>query len=157
MFEDCAHWWALAHHCLAALDEIHALGLVHLDIKGDNICIPYGPADFDPDASGAAPAPGVRAARADRLRVLARVSRESLATALPIGWQKDYDYQSPRLLHALEAGRNGDLEPTQELDWRCDLYSLAAMLQALSAATAACTGTIARRAGRRSATTTRGR
>src|SRR4029453_10489815 len=57
------------------------------------------------------------------------VSRESLAMALPIGWQKDYDYQSPRLLHALDAGRNGDLEPTKELDWRCDLYSLAAMLK----------------------------
>ena len=27
VFEDCAHWWALAHHCLVALDEIHALGL----------------------------------------------------------------------------------------------------------------------------------
>jgi hypothetical protein len=26
VFEDCAHWWALAHHCIAALDEIHALG-----------------------------------------------------------------------------------------------------------------------------------
>ena len=49
VFEDCAHWWALAHHCIAALDEIHALGLVHLDIKADNICVPYGPADFDPD------------------------------------------------------------------------------------------------------------
>ena len=24
IFEDCAHWWALAHHCLAALNEIHA-------------------------------------------------------------------------------------------------------------------------------------
>src|SRR6267154_509992 len=52
VFEDCAHWWALAHYCLTALDEIHALELVHLDIKGDNICIPYGPADFDPDAAG---------------------------------------------------------------------------------------------------------
>ena len=57
------------------------------------------------------------------------VSRESLVTALPIGWQTDYDYQSPRLLRALEAGRDGDLLPTQELDWRCDLYSLAAMLR----------------------------
>jgi hypothetical protein len=57
------------------------------------------------------------------------VSRENLSTPLPIGWQKDYDYQSPRLLRALDAGRNGDLQPTKELDWRCDLYSLAAMLK----------------------------
>ena len=59
----------------------------------------------------------------------ALVSRESLTTPLPIGWQKDYDYQSPRLLAALEAGRHGDLQPTRELDWRCDMYSLAAMLK----------------------------
>ena len=53
VFEDCAHWWSLAHCCLGALDEIHSLGLVHLDIKGDNICIPYGPPSFDPDAGDA--------------------------------------------------------------------------------------------------------
>ena len=128
IFEDCAHWWALAHHCLAAFNEIHALGLVHLDIKADNICIPYGPADFDPDSSGPRIYPTfARLALIDFAFSL--VSRESLATPLPIGWQKDYDYQSPRLLKALEAGRNGDLEPTKELDWRCDFYSLAAMLK----------------------------
>ena len=33
MFEDCAHWWALAHHCLAALKEIHQLRLVHRTIS----------------------------------------------------------------------------------------------------------------------------
>ncbi len=47
---------------------------------------------------------------------------------MPIAAQPDYDYQSPRLLHALEAGRDGDLAPTRQLDWRCDLFSLAAML-----------------------------
>jgi hypothetical protein len=128
VFEDCAHWWALAHHCLVALDEIHALQLVHLDIKADNICIPYGPPGFDVDA------PDHRLHVVfERLALIdfafSLVSRERLATALPIGWQKDYDYQSPRLLRALEAGRSGDLRPTQELDWRCDLYSLAAMLR----------------------------
>ena len=128
IFEDCAHWWSLAHHCLVALDEIHALGLVHLDIKGDNICIPYSPSDFDPGAAQHRLYPEFR-----RLALIdfafSLVSREALAMPLPIGWQKDYDYQSPRLLHALDAGRDGDLEPTRELDWRCDLYSLAAMLK----------------------------
>ena len=96
IFEDCAHWWALAHHCLAALNEIHALELVHLDIKADNICIPYGPADFDPDSSGLRLYPTfARLALIDFAFSL--VSRENLATPLPIGWQKDYDYQSPRL------------------------------------------------------------
>ena len=127
VFEDCAHWWALAHYCLTALDEIHSLELVHLDIKGDNICIPCGPANFDPDVADCLYPIFPRLALIDFAFSL--VSGENLSTPLPIGWQKDYDYQSPRLLKALDAGRNGDLQPTKDLDWRCDLYSLAAMLR----------------------------
>ena len=128
VFEDCAHWWALAHHCLTALRAIHALQLVHLDVKGDNVCIPVGPPDFDPDADGQRLHPLFgQLALIDFAFSL--VSREPLSHPLPIGWQTTYDYQSPRLLRALEAGRNGDLQPTRELDWRCDMYSLAAMLK----------------------------
>src|SRR5215470_13400671 len=128
VFEDCAHWWALAHHCLRALNEIHPLELVHLDIKGDNICIPYAPPSFDPDSTDLQLRPVfTQLALIDF--AFALISRESLTTALPIGWEKEYDYQSPRLLSALEAGRNGDLQLTRELDWRCDMYSLAAMLE----------------------------
>ena len=127
MFEDCAHWWALAHHCLAALKEIHQLRLVHLDVKGDNVCIPYAPASFDPDAAGLPLHPSF-----DQLALIdfafSLVSGENLTAPLPIGRQVEYDYQSPRLLAALEAGHGGDLRPTRELDWRCDIYSLAAML-----------------------------
>lgn len=128
VFEDCAHWWALAHHCLRALQAIHELSVVHLDIKGDNVCIPFGPPGFDPHGTDLHLFP-----RFSDLALIdfafALVSRESLTTALPIGWQTDYDYQSPRLLHALEAGRRGDLQPTRQLDWRCDMYSLGAMLK----------------------------
>ena len=42
--------------------------------------------------------------------------------------QPAYDYQSPRLLYALEEGRRGNLAPTRGLDWRCDFFSLAGML-----------------------------
>jgi hypothetical protein len=128
VFDDCAHWWALARHCLVALDAIHELHLVHLDLKADNVCIPLGPADFDPYATGQVLRPLF-----EQLSLIdfafALVSGESLASALPIGHQTEYEYQSPRLLHALEAGRGGDLLPTRQLDWRCDIYSLAAMLQ----------------------------
>ena len=127
VFEDCAHWWALARHCLAALDAIHALQLVHLDLKADNVCIPIGPAGFDPHAADA-----TLHARFDELALIdfafSLVSGEPLQSALPIAHQSDYEYQSPRLLRALDAGRFGNLAPTRELDWRADLFSLAAML-----------------------------
>jgi hypothetical protein len=127
VFEDCAHWWALARHSLIALDAIHALQLVHLDLKADNVCIPLFPADFDPHARGQWLQP-----RFDDIALIdfafSLVSGERLESALPIAQQADYEYQSPRLLGALAAGRHGDLAPTRELDWRCDLFSLAAML-----------------------------
>ncbi|HEX6362044.1 MAG TPA: hypothetical protein VFZ93_03755, partial [Albitalea sp.] len=128
VFEDCAHWWALARHCLIALDAIHELRLVHLDLKADNVCIPVAPADFDAAVPGMVLQPLFeQIALIDFAFSL--VSGERLATALPIGHQTDYDYQSPRLLRALDAGRHGDLMPTRQLDWRCDIFSLAAMLR----------------------------
>jgi len=127
VFEECAHWWALARASLVALDAIHELRLVHLDLKADNVCIPVGPIDFDPLAGARALHP-----RFDDITLIdfafSLVSGERLQSALPIAAQPDYDYQSPRLLHALDAGRQGDLAPTRQLDWRCDLFSLAAML-----------------------------
>ena len=128
VFEDCAHWWALAHHGLVALDAIHELQLVHLDLKADNVCIPYTPVDFDPLVPGQALRP-----RFEQISLIdfafSLVSGESLTRALPIARQTEYDYQSPRLLAALEAGSRGDLQLTRQLDWRCDVYSLAAMLR----------------------------
>ncbi|NUZ07975.1 hypothetical protein [Piscinibacter koreensis] len=130
VFEDCAHWWALARHVLVALDAIHQLNLVHLDLKADNVCIPYAPADFDPRRPGQVLVP-----RFDALTLIdfafSLVSGEPLTSPLPIARQVDYEYQSPRLLQALAAGSAGDLGPTRELDWRCDFFSLAAMLRRL--------------------------
>ena len=128
MFEDCAHWWALARHVMIALDAIHELRLVHLDLKADNVCIPVGPIGFDPRESGERSLHP----RFDDLTLIdfafSLVSGERLKSALPIAAQPDYEYQSPRLLQALEVGRSGDLGMTRHLDWRCDFFSLAAML-----------------------------
>ena len=128
VFEDCAHWWALARHCLIALDAIHELQLVHLDLKADNVCIPFDPTDYNPRAPGQLLSP-----RFEQIALIdfafSLVSGETLTRALPIARQHDYVYQSPRLLQALEAGSRGDLLPTRQLDWRCDVFSLAAMLR----------------------------
>src|SRR5205085_11218227 len=92
VFEDCAHWWALARHGLIALDAIHALQLVHLDLKADNVCIPCGPADFDAAQPGQVLRPLFeQIALIDFAFSL--VSGEPLQTALPIGHQADYEYQ----------------------------------------------------------------
>lgn len=128
VFEDCAHWWALAHHCLLALEAIHGARLVHLDLKADNICIPVSPPDFDPDTPDA-----TLSLRFEQLALIdfafSLFSEDALSQPLPIGRQTEYTYQSPRLISALEAGRRGDLAPTRLLDWRCDMFSLAAMLR----------------------------
>lgn len=128
VFADCAHWWALARALLGALDAIHELRLVHLDLKPDNVCIPAWPADFDPRRSDQPLKP-----RFEALALIdfafSLVHGDPLAAPLPLARQPDYDYQSPRLLAALEASRRGDLAPTRRLDWRCDVYSLAALLQ----------------------------
>lgn len=128
IFQDCAHWWALAQHLLLALHEIHALRLVHLDLKADNICLPFSPPDFHPDTAQQRIVPVFEhIALIDFAFSL--VSGEALTRPLPIGWQRAYAYQSPRLLDALVAGQGGDLKPTCQLDWRCDMYSLAALLK----------------------------
>lgn len=128
VFEDCAHWWALARHTLLALDAIHELGLVHLDLKADNVCIPVGPLGFDPCAGSER---SLHPRFGDITLIdfaFSLVSGEPLKSALPMAAQPEYVYQSPRLLHALEVGRSGDLGETRHLDWRCDFFSLAAML-----------------------------
>ena len=129
MFEDCAHWWALAQHCLVALDAIHDLQLVHLDLKADNVCIPVGPADFDPEAAERAPA----------TRDFERIALIDFAFSLVsrrAPRQRAADRPADRLRLPVAApargargGRRGNLWPTRQLDWRCDLYSLAAMLR----------------------------
>jgi hypothetical protein len=127
VFGDCANWWALARQCLIALDPLHALGFVHLDFKGDNVCIPYKPAQATAPAAGQPLAPDF-----DALALIdvafSLLPGIDLPGPLPLAREPGYEYQSPRLVDALTEGRRGNLAPTLELDWRCDLFSLAAIL-----------------------------
>src|SRR5436190_17388441 len=127
VFDDCANWWALARQCVVALDALHALGFVHLDLKPDNVCIPWAPAGAGHPRPGQPLAPRVKALALIDV-AFSLVPEVDLPGPLPLLKEPDYEYQSPRLLHALEEGRRGSLAATRALDWRCDFYSLAAML-----------------------------
>ncbi|MEO8312631.1 MAG: hypothetical protein ABI520_15795 [Caldimonas sp.] len=127
VFDDCANWWALARQFMVSLDALHALGFVHLDLKPDNVCIPWAPAGAGRPVPGQPLAPRVKALALIDV-AFSLVSEVDLPGPLPLLKHPTYDYQSPRLLHALEEGRRGSLAATRALDWRCDFFSLAAML-----------------------------
>ncbi|MGZ5238445.1 MAG: hypothetical protein ACXWCV_19220, partial [Caldimonas sp.] len=127
VFGDCANWWALARQCLLALDPLHALGFVHLDLKADNVCVPWQPAQAGRPAAGQPLAPDFEGLALIDV-AFSLLPEIELPGPLPLAREPGYEYQSPRLLHALDEGRRGNLAPTLELDWRCDLFSLAAML-----------------------------
>jgi hypothetical protein len=127
VFGDCTTWWALARQCLIAFEPLHALGFVHLDFKADNVCVPWKPLHATRPAAGQAMAPDF-----DGLALIdvafSLLPGVDLPGALPLTREPGFEYQSPRLLEALDEGRRGELRPTLELDWRCDFFSLAAML-----------------------------
>jgi hypothetical protein len=128
VFADCAHWWALAHHMLRALDTLHALDVIHLDVTPDNVCIPALPAD---DAAIAREARvGLQFARLALIDfAFSLAAAEPFASPFPASRRTEIDCRSPRLLEARAAARRGDLRPMYALDWRCDMWSLAAMLR----------------------------
>ncbi|HZW73688.1 MAG TPA: hypothetical protein VFF43_09070, partial [Caldimonas sp.] len=127
VFGDCANWWALARQCLIAFEPLHALGFVHLDFKADNVCVPWKPAQAVRPVAGQPMTPDF-----DGLALIdvaySVLPGVDLPGALPLAREAGFEYQSPRLLEALDEGRRGELRPTLELDWRCDFFSLAAML-----------------------------
>ena len=128
VFADCAHWWALAHHTLRALAALHALEVVHLNVTPDNVCVPVLPASFDPEIPGATM--GLQFARLALVDFAFSVfPAEPMEGPLPVAPQHAYAHQSPRLVDALAAARQGEWTPMNALDWRCDLYSVAAMLR----------------------------
>ncbi|MGZ8260684.1 MAG: hypothetical protein ACXWUL_09055, partial [Caldimonas sp.] len=127
VFGDCAHWWALARQCLLAFDPLHALGFVHLDFKADNVCIPWHPAQSEHPAAGQPLAPDFEGLALIDV-AFSLLPEVELPAPLPLAREPGYEYQSPRLLNALDEGRRGNVAAALELDWRADIFSLAALL-----------------------------
>lgn len=114
---------SLLRACLVALKEIHQNGIVHLDIKEDNICLIYAPYPFLP-GSGA-----TVSIQFETLKLIDFAFSISvgypLKHPLPIEPLEAENYQSTLMKEALrEDALLGKPEHADRLDWRADLYSL---------------------------------
>lgn len=120
-FKHAGLFLSLMRACLVALREIHRHGIVHCDIKPDNICLPYLPYPRQPG----------QAIRIDfeRIRLIdfafSITPERPLEHPLPIA--PEAPYQSNLLQTALrdDSRRRNRAQPaSQNLDYRVDLYSL---------------------------------
>jgi hypothetical protein len=128
VFADAAHWWALAQHALRALDALHVAGVVHLRVAPGNICVPLMRGASGGDAGSASV--GAHFARLAFIDfALASCAEEPLSLPLPAPLTATGPRQSPRLARALDAARAGDSSALRALDWRCDLFAVAAVLR----------------------------
>ncbi|MFM8331449.1 MAG: hypothetical protein ACKN9T_07150 [Candidatus Methylumidiphilus sp.] len=118
-FQHAGVFLQLLRACLLALREIHAHGIVHCDIKEDNICLPYAPYPFQ---DGQAIGIGF-----ERIRLIdfafSVTPERPLDRPLPI--LPAAPYQSNLLKTALSGDRQGRGGlSAQQLDCRADLFSL---------------------------------
>lgn len=120
-FQHAGVFLCLLRACLVALREIHRHGIVHCDIKEDNICLPYAPYPFQPNQSV-----GIDYERIRLIDFAFSVTPERpLECPLPI--LPMAPYQSNLLKTALRTDRSGKNRgklAAQNLDYRADLYSL---------------------------------
>jgi serine/threonine protein kinase len=115
--------------CLKALHEIHRNGIIHCDIKSDNICLPY---EFCKN--------GFIRINFDSIRLIdfafAITPDLGLNIPLPINPDKT-DYHSERFKNALRADQARGPAPyhhkyqAYNLDYREDIYSLSIMARAM--------------------------
>ena len=126
-FKQAGMFLALARACLQALQEVHSHGIVHCDVKPDNICLPYAPYPYQRE-------PG-HALRIDfeRIRLIdfafSMTPQQPLQHPLPI--LPSAPYQSNLLKQALladQASGSRKRLAVEQVDWRADLYSLGHML-----------------------------
>lgn len=132
---------ALLRAVIRALQEMHALNFLHCDVKLDNICAPL---------HGRLKLKGNHVLGCIDLNKLTLIDlgfslkREPKSRYLfgnPPTLYVDNPapparpYVSPQYLEAARAAQRGEQEPFQNLDWRIDLFSLAAMVETLNKST----------------------
>ena len=107
---------------------LHALGFVHLDLKPDNVCIPWAPAGAGRPGRGQPLAPRFKALALIDV-AFSLVPEVDLPGPLPL-LRASPTTSTSRRACSTRSRRAGaaSLAATRALDWRCDFFSLAAML-----------------------------
>ncbi|MFM8330335.1 MAG: DUF4384 domain-containing protein [Candidatus Methylumidiphilus sp.] len=123
-FQHPSEFFRLASACLIALQGIHRYGVVHCDIKLDNICLPYHPSD-----SSAIDKDRRIIIDYDAIKLIdfafSVTSARPLRHSLPILPVADYQSESFKCALRLDKGQSASGPfAVDGLDWRVDLFSL---------------------------------
>lgn len=125
-FQSAYSFIQLTRSCLLSLQEIHTCGVIHCDLKGDNICLPYSPYPYVPDIG----TPVTMNFEQLRLIDFAFSIDRNKALREPLPVAGSMSYQSVELRDALSTSqRENTTDALQELTPRVDLHSLGVMLK----------------------------
>jgi hypothetical protein len=115
----------LTKYCLIALKGIHQVGVIHANLRADNICIPYAPRPYEFDTEVKLDYEGLTL-----IDFMFSISSTlKLSRPLPISLTTTPSTQSDMLLMALsEDKKNRNTDFIQRLDYSVDLYALGFIL-----------------------------
>jgi TPR repeat protein/serine/threonine protein kinase len=116
----------LAYGALAALKEIHEAGVIHSQLRPDNVCIPYAPYPYQFDTSL-----NLDYSNVTLIDFMFAVSSTlKLSRYLPIAINPAASTQSALIKHALAADQQKrQADVIQRIDYSVDLYALGFILQ----------------------------
>jgi len=125
-FEAVGSFLNLTKFCLIALKGMHQMGVVHANLRPDNICIPYAPYPYEFDTELKLDYEGLTLI--DFMFSISNTLR--LSRPLPISISTTSSPQSSQMLHALtEDRKNRNTDFIQRIDYSVDLYALGFILE----------------------------
>ena len=116
----------LAKHCVLALKHIHQMGVIHANLRLDNICVPYTPYPYE--FNGGIKLDYENLALIDFMFAISNALK--LSRPLPI---LTTAAQSAQLVRALEEDKeNRNADRIQRIDYSVDMYALGVILEQIS-------------------------
>ncbi|MDY0037314.1 MAG: DUF4384 domain-containing protein [Zoogloea oleivorans] len=119
----------LLRGCINGLYRLHAIGLIHCDIKADNICLGLDHRGIQETVSG-----WVGEIHPDHVKIIdfgiAIDTRDPDSKLPDLAGMLAPAGRSNRLVDAHEDLSRGNAAPMRQLDWRIDCYSLALLFEA---------------------------